>query len=607
MRNVIRAASCFILFTATLLSLTNPANAQAGESWADLRYMGDANAPVIAREVYYFSRNLIACRSRQEQIDRNEKCWGLSTPEPFGNIDLFEPEKAETLNQIAAQIGPDGAFRPQAELILQSAGYSGEDLDVAMANNFHAWNTGMDWANVLQVRMEDRHIFYVAFYKEHQGAKDVPVDAAIVPLPGTTRPEPRGYTPPSTGPLTAADFYLIDGEYAKCAQQALLDAGFDPKGVDGAPGKGARAALEGWSQANGIPLPAFTRDTAPQICHALTAKPAYPNADRQLVETNVWPVWSGSVFYNDNMADFSLATEGSNLLQVSAMNFRGGLRYGNQNNADLSLPWSPAGVVILDGSDGRDGMGGGGQTPYAGAMLGLIDAMTGDTGRRSFEQMLGANRASVEWVRRALGATEGVRNLPETPTWEVAWTIVDHANGRDIVAADILTDISQNDRRVLIFMAHDANGSDHQLLYASVPIATAAPRAAESGGFPEVSGDTHVSGLFNADCDPGTPPARSKSVAEYDGFSGHPVRFCKDGNIVLDLMAWTKTNAEGTALSIAVTLLNGQQLQVQGSGYDESTGTNTFEVGINVNEVPVVCTIDKPGGGISVNGEAICM
>ena len=608
MKKIIRAAAIAGLGTFHTLPLAIPVQAQTGETWADLRFLRAAGAPVIARERYTISRAWLFCRIRQSDLDAGKECAQLGQREPMGNIELFEPEKLPFFNGLLDQIGPDGPARQQTLSILESGALTGQDLDAAIADKQLVWNTNSDWATFLQVRVNEDFLYYVAFYDNYEGANDVAVDGALIPYPGVTMPEPRGYTPPKTGPLTAADFYLADGEYAKCAQQALLDAGFDPKGVDGAPGNGARAALEGWSQANGVPLPTFTRDTAPQICHALTAKPAYPDADRHLMETNVWPIWSSSVFYNDNNADFSLATDGAALLQTSAMNFRGGLRYGDQNNADMALPWAPSGVVILDGSDGRDGIGGGNQpTAMAQDMLRLLDQPLPDTGIGSLQQMSQTYGVWYDGIRRALGATAGVGDLPPSPEWEIAWTKVDRIGNRDVMAADMMIHTSQKDRRLVLFMAFDANGNDDQLLYAAVPVLQSSPAKSQSGGFPEIPPDTHISGLFNADCDPGTPPARSNSVAEYDGFSGHPVRFCKDGNPVLDLMAWTKTNAEGTALSMVVTLLNGQQLQVQGSGYDESSGTNVFDIGgINVNDVPIVCTVAKPGGGISVNGEAFC-
>lgn len=580
-----------LIIVAIHFGMALPAVAQEGENWADLQFVRNKNPRSIAREKYFFRQDgWITCRTRQQQIDAGEGCWRLSNPQPILDIELLDPELAEFLNGMLAQISDGGASRAAIRAILSGAGLQIDDLDTAIAGDNYAWNTNMGWANILQVRLAASHILYVGFYAEHQGDEDVAVDAAIVPFPGTES-APSARSPDAL-------VFLATGEYAKCAQQALLDAGFDPRGVDGAPGPGARAALEAWANANGLPMPPFTGDFAAQICHVLTSVRVHPQAPRSLSEAIVWPVWSGSVFYNENKADVSFAMDGAAALQVSAINFRNGLRFGNQDNRDMDLPWRPAGVVLLDGRDGRDTVGDGSQTRFASDMLRLIDAMTPDTGKRSLEQMT----SRTDSLRHALGADIEPRRTYR----DVFWSIVDHVDGRDIVAADFSLDADRADRRIVIFMANDPNGDDDLLLYAAAPRATAPPPPPAQSGYPSISGETHLSGLVDADCDPATSPARSTSVAKHDGFAAFPVRLCLNNSPMLDIVVWAKANAAGDQLTTSMTLLDGGALPFGGGAYDETTQANVYELNFDVNGSPVACSVAKPAGGIAFDGEALC-
>lgn len=68
----------------------------------------------------------------------------------------------------------------------------------------------------------------------------------------------------------------------RCVQQGLLDAGFDPNGVDGAIGGGTRNAAEEYlgSKGSDVTLPPLSAETATQWCTVLTGYvPQEPRAD----------------------------------------------------------------------------------------------------------------------------------------------------------------------------------------------------------------------------------------------------------------------------------------------------------------------------------------
>ena len=404
------------------------------------------------------------------------------------------------------------------------------------------------------------------------------------------------------------------GDYARCAQLASLDAGFDPRGVDGAPGAGARAALVAWAEADGgVQLPSFTRKNAAQICHYMKAPQQRFDGPLNGVATRLWPIWSDSVFYNENTVFVTMVqgdgqVNGAPVLQQALwFTFPEPVRFGGQNNNDLDLPWSPLGTIKLHGQSDIDGIGRIGLAHQASDMavdmLRLIDTPLAGTGINSLTQMAGSR---VKFMRRALGAqmhSERDWINPRNPEWQVLRSVVDHVDGRDIVAADFMIHHSEADRRIIMFMAFDPDGNDDQLLYAAAP--PALPTQATSP-YPAVGDEAYVAGLVNADCDAFTPAERSSAVAEFDGFQGHPARLCVNNAIAAPFMVWTKTNADGTSLSATVTDQGGNTIPIANSYYREADGSNVFELALDINGTSMVCPVIKPSGGIAVFGEVVC-
>lgn len=60
----------------------------------------------------------------------------------------------------------------------------------------------------------------------------------------------------------------------KCVQQGLLDAGYDPNGVDGAIGNGTKKALANWVKENPNELAPITRSNAAHWCRLFKANVA---------------------------------------------------------------------------------------------------------------------------------------------------------------------------------------------------------------------------------------------------------------------------------------------------------------------------------------------
>ena len=515
----------------------------------------------------------------------------------------MDPGRSRFLGEVLKQILPDGEYRPRVERLLADEGFASEDLDDALERNEYVWNTEVQWANVLQVRLGESHIFYIAFYKDHQGAQNVPVDGAIVPNPSFTPPRPEPLFVDSSRALA----FRETGEYAKCAQQALLDAGFDPNGVDGRPGGGARRALSAWSDANRITTPEFTQETASQVCYLLTSPTHRVSGPQGLVEDFVWPIWSGSIFYNDNHAQLGFILLDSEIQQVTEVNLAKELRFGDQGDRAVDLPWKPFGTLVLHGQDGLDGQDGGNYTVFSQDLRQLIREQTEETGRAVTSQMLGARARDL---LRVLGSDGDA--APSSPDWSAFWTVVDRIGDDQIVVGDIEL---RPDYRVVMFYRQDSDGEDHQLLYATRvrvegsnnPPSGQQQANASSSGFPGFNPDQTISGLFNADCQEATEPTRSQPIGEHDGFSAFPTRLCMDGNVLIDIVMWTKTNAEGTQLSAAATTSDGQGLSIVESFFDETSSSNMFRIGgLAINGRPVNCMVAKPNGGIAVFGESFC-
>ncbi len=61
----------------------------------------------------------------------------------------------------------------------------------------------------------------------------------------------------------------VAGTDVKCVQRALLDAGHDPNGIDGAIGGGTLAAAASYLAATGLNLPKLTGANATQWCRSI--------------------------------------------------------------------------------------------------------------------------------------------------------------------------------------------------------------------------------------------------------------------------------------------------------------------------------------------------
>ena len=66
--------------------------------------------------------------------------------------------------------------------------------------------------------------------------------------------------------ITSAHTWATTKEDIKCVQQGLLDAGFDPNGVDGAIGNGTKSAITRWGKAEQFNLLTFSLKTAASWC-----------------------------------------------------------------------------------------------------------------------------------------------------------------------------------------------------------------------------------------------------------------------------------------------------------------------------------------------------
>ena len=247
--------------------------------------------------------------------------------------------------------------------------------------------------------------------------------------------------------------YRLARDFAHCGQQALLDAGFDPNGVDGAPGAGARRALVEWSMANDITMPAFTRENASQICYVLTASQPY-HADLKRGTMTGYPgaAWNGWTSSTALGFEATVRYEGNRIRQVERLNFGPGIVYrfdgqdgnGNQINQELQSPWPIVGTVITHGND----------TPRPAILAALMQ-----------NDSVGAARAVVDGQAGGYnGLMDDLYNRPDDI--DALWSIIGNLDGAEILVLDAVP--TRNDPatgRVVIIFSDNGNGSG-QLLYA---------------------------------------------------------------------------------------------------------------------------------------------
>ena len=140
-----------------------------------------------------------------------------------------------------------------------------------------------------------------------------------------------------------------------------------------------------------------------------------------------------------------------------------------------------------------------------------------------------------------------------------------------------------------------------------VTSASFAATIASAQALPDVSSVPFADALGDVDCDPDTPVSRSGVIAEDAGLSAHPVWLCYNDQLLTTFIFWSGTNAEGTTLSAAVTVPNGGYIPFSADGFDETTQSNFFDVGLTLDgTTDITCRFVKPAGGISPENSANC-
>ena len=403
-------------------------------NWATVRYLPGDGSPTIEKSLFEVSSESgwLICQTRLSRLGNGEDCWGYGRRESIEELKSRDPQHAEKMTKAVKQLAPNGNYRPHLEALLaDDAQMSGGDFDRALTNGqfvWHIWN----WADGLQVKIKD-HVLYVAFYHNHNSRENVPVEAVIVGPTGTRQMEQSASHVNSEAALE----FRSQGKFAHCAQQALLDAGFDPKGVDGAPGAGARNALERWTQSSKIEMPTFSHDSADQICFALTApSPQFADVTSKgvIIRSSVWPLFPG-VFYNDNKMNVSLLGARRDFWQSVRVSFgQNKLRYGDQNNRDIRIPWDVRGSIVAHGNDAPQSI-----------LQSLV--LTDGFHRKVLSQML--QSINIQLLDKTLKGNS---------TGKILWSQV----AEEVYLADILLDGSLPQFRVLIFFR---TGKNPTLLY----------------------------------------------------------------------------------------------------------------------------------------------
>lgn len=272
--------------------------------------------------------------------------------------------------------------------------------------------------------------------------------------------------------------YRDVGEFAKCGQQALVDAGFDPRGVDGKPGTGARSALRKWAKERDVNAPRFDKANASQVCYLLTAPENRYGGKNIATKSVLWPIFSSTAAPRGgrNWIDVELIEGPSTpdvilpIQQISAVDFGKGLRFEDRKVRGFKLPWSPKGTVRLhaqtdlDGWEDPDGR----YSKLAVDMLRLLDETSPESGAHTARKMTSSHGFWFPAIRRALGATKDVGEMPTKPEWLVHWSEVDQIGENRVVAADIMLHPSTWNTRILIFMSFNEETDDDRLLYGAV-------------------------------------------------------------------------------------------------------------------------------------------
>lgn len=262
--------------------------------------------------------------------------------------------------------------------------------------------------------------------------------------------------------------------FARCAQQFLLDAGFDPRGVDGAPGNGARAALQSWSVANDWPVPAFTLQNAGQICLTLTSPQSRYQPDDEL-EGGIYNTfmfglhgtynWVGTASVDDpnrgNLFIRAIQHKASGQMrQVLAFEF-GADGYGffqrdGDSFASLEAPaeWKQIGTVLLHGND----------QPRLRTLTRLWNS-----GKEDWKSVMvfGISRQPIDQTPIDTALEEAAIDPNPTgpdPMAEVLFTKVASLNNADIVAADLQLGGPGALSRVVFFFADYPGDDDDQMI-----------------------------------------------------------------------------------------------------------------------------------------------
>lgn len=104
-----------------------------------------------------------------------------------------------------------------------------------------------------------------------------------------------------------------------------------------------------------------------------------------------------------------------------------------------------------------------------------------------------------------------------------------------------------------------------------------------------------------------TENRKSQPVNLAAGFSGHTVKVCLSGELIENVVFWSRTNVAGTNIEVVITTLAGDRYPQTADLFDQPNATNYFNfVTQKPSGEPMTCTIVKPAGGIAPAGVALC-